>query len=86
VGEWVSPQDDIMGSIHPQINPQLSDSHGRYFWEVSEGCWYIGVEAPGYEPAFSPLVGILGATTALTELNVNLSPGHTLFLPIVVQK
>ncbi len=37
------------------INPQRTDSDGRYGWDVSAGCWYIAVSAEGYETQVSPL-------------------------------
>lgn len=85
-GEWVSPGDDIVGTIYPELNPQLSDSRGRYFWKVSKGCWYVLVEAPGYLPTASPMMGVLGALEMITALNVKLSPTHTLYVPLISQQ
>ncbi|QJD86371.1 S-layer homology domain-containing protein [Cohnella herbarum] len=36
-----------------QINPQISNSQGRYGWDVPEGKWKVRYEKDGYETAYS---------------------------------
>jgi hypothetical protein len=51
---------------------------------VSEGCWYVTVEATGYEPLTSPVVGI---PPEVTDLNLALRPEglQQVYLPLVVR-
>ena len=55
----------------PAVNPQITGSDGRYAWDVATGCWYVTVEAAGYAPAISPVVGV---PPAVTDLHLALQP------------
>ncbi|MCB0062780.1 MAG: leucine-rich repeat domain-containing protein, partial [Caldilineaceae bacterium] len=57
--------------IDPQINPQYTNNEGRYGWNVVEGCWYIVIEAAGYQTKVSPVVGV---PPEVTDLDVALTP------------
>ncbi len=57
--------------IDPQLNPYVTDGIGYYGWDVAEGCWYITIDAPGYEPYVSPVVGV---PSEVTDLDVELDP------------
>jgi hypothetical protein len=48
----------LSDAMAPSVNPFLSNAGGRYGWSLTEGCWYVVVEADGYEPLTSPVVGI----------------------------
>jgi len=73
-------------AISPTLNPQSTDAQGRYGWDVSQGCWYVVVQAPGYETRVSPVVGV---PPEVTDLNLPLMPLHkrdgALFLPLVLR-
>ena len=58
----------------PQMHYQHTTVEGYYGWDVSEGCWYVTVEAEGYEPLTSPVVGI---PPEVTDLNLALTPVST---------
>lgn len=83
LGEWFSAELGA-GATEDQIkavdNPQQTDSNGAYAWTVSVGCWYIVVEAVGYTPLVSPVIG-----TASSALNVNIAlvPQQKLYLPLI---
>ncbi len=64
VGRPANPAADPQ-EIDPTVNPFYTDSTGYYSWDVSEGCWYIVVEADGYETRVSPAVGIPPEVTDL---------------------
>lgn len=67
--------------IDPPVNPQITNEQGRYGWDVVEGCWYVVVEAPGYLPRTSPLVGV---PPEVLDLDLRLTPmGDMVFLPLV---
>lgn len=69
--------------IDPPQNPQRTNDEGRYGWYVVEGCWYIQVEAPGYEPRVSPLVGV---PPEVTDLDLGLTAttnGPAIYLPLL---
>ena len=60
--------------ISPQVNPFVTDGVGYYGWDVAEGCWYITIDAPGYESYVSPVVGV---PSEVTDLDVELQPTTT---------
>ena len=67
--------------ISPTINPQVTGQDGSYAWDVVEGCWYIVVEAEGYIPVSSPLVGV---PPAVTDLDIQLARSKQMtYLPLV---
>lgn len=83
-GESIDPITDAINNavrIAPAVNPQVTGLDGSYAWDVIEGCWFITVEAPGYLPRVSPLVGI---PPAVTDLDMQLQKAErSLYLPIV---
>lgn len=42
-----------------QINPQITDFHGKYGWDVPEGLWQVVYEKDGYEIARSEELTVL---------------------------
>ncbi|MEZ4708293.1 MAG: carboxypeptidase regulatory-like domain-containing protein [Caldilineaceae bacterium] len=68
LGALVNPDED---AISPTVNHMLTDSAGRYGWDVAQGCWYVVVSAAGYVSKTSPLVGV---PPAVTDLNLALEP------------
>ena len=36
-----------------QVNPQITDSEGKYAWDVPQGQWQVKFEKEGYETAYS---------------------------------
>ncbi|MCB0062668.1 MAG: carboxypeptidase regulatory-like domain-containing protein, partial [Caldilineaceae bacterium] len=78
---WTQAADEGIGMlpdalfIEPDTNPQLTNSEGRYGWDVAAGCWYVTVAASGYFSQTSPVVGVPPEVTdldiALTPINVS---------------
>ncbi len=68
---WIEPNALLKTSvaISPTLNPQITGPDGYYGWDVSEGCWYIVVQAEGYQPLVSPMVGV---PPEVTDLNLAL--------------
>jgi alpha-tubulin suppressor-like RCC1 family protein len=68
--------------IDPPVNPQLTDDQGHYGWDVTSGCWFVVVSAPGYIPKTSPAVGV---PPAVTDLDMYLVPEGEIkvYLPLV---
>ncbi|WP_292604442.1 carboxypeptidase regulatory-like domain-containing protein [Nocardioides sp. REDSEA-S30_B4] len=60
--------------ISPNVNPFVTNNVGYYGWDVAEGCWYVTVEAPGYIPLTSPVVGV---PSEVTDLDLQLTPAPT---------
>jgi hypothetical protein len=85
-GAWANPDTE---PISPTSNPQITGSNGRYGWDVAEGCWFVTVQATGYEPLLSPIVGV---PPAVTDLDLALTPTdpakpeHWVYLPILLSK
>ena len=65
------PEPAASQRISPNVNPFLSDDSGYYGWDVAEGCWYVSVEAEGYQPLTSPVVGV---PPEVTDLDLALTP------------
>ncbi|PDW00811.1 hypothetical protein, partial [Candidatus Viridilinea mediisalina] len=57
--------------IDPQVNPQITGADGYYGWDVAEGCWYVTVEAPGYERRVSAMAGV---PPEVLDLHMHLTP------------
>jgi hypothetical protein len=57
------------GVISPGANPCVTNAQGSYGWSIPDGCWYVTVEADGYLPRTSPVVG---TTTAVSDLHIDL--------------
>ena len=67
--------------IDPPVNPQKTNSIGRYGWNVAQGCWYVVVSAPGYKTKTSPLAGV---PPEVTDLDMYLERGGGLiYLPLI---
>ena len=68
--------------IDPPVNPQLTDEEGHYGWDVTTGCWFVVVSAPGYVTKISPAVGV---PPEVTDLDMYLTPegAHKVYLPLV---
>jgi hypothetical protein len=87
---WSQPAPTELGVVpNPEFKPyapllsyQLTDAVGYYGWDVSEGCWYVEVEAVGYESLTSPVVGV---PPEVTDLDLTLTPKLRVFLPLVLR-
>ncbi len=55
----------------PKLPYQHTTADGYYGWDVSAGCWYVTVEAEGYAPLTSPVVGV---PPEVTDLDLELTP------------
>ena len=60
-----------LGRMSPATNQQTTGSDGYYGWDVAAGCWYVVVEAAGYQTLVSPVVGV---PTEVTDLDLQLTP------------
>ena len=54
-----------LGAISPQLNPQRTDSTGRFGWDVAPGFWRLRIEAFGYLPFTSAVFVIPPEVTGL---------------------
>ncbi|MFK7800208.1 MAG: carboxypeptidase regulatory-like domain-containing protein, partial [Anaerolineae bacterium] len=54
----------------PAIPTQVTGEDGKYGWDVAEGCWYVVVEAEGFDTLVSPMVGV---PPAVLDLDIALS-------------
>jgi hypothetical protein len=89
---WSQPAPTNLGTIanadvtptDPTLPYQQTNVDGYYGWDVSEGCWYVTVEAEGYELLVSPVVGI---PPEVTDLNLALKPEgmRQVYLPLVMR-
>ena len=72
--------------FEPQINSQLTTAEGHYAWNVAEGCWFVYVQANGYQSLVSPMVGV---PPEVTDLNLALTPlektQQSIYLPIIMR-
>ncbi len=68
--------------ISPTVNPHITGVEGRYAWDVIEGCWYVIVEASGYQAKVSPIVGV---PAAVTDLDITLTKSNSIYLPIILK-
>ncbi|MGB0384510.1 MAG: carboxypeptidase regulatory-like domain-containing protein [Ardenticatenaceae bacterium] len=74
LGVVVNPEIGLINGtpeISPTINPQITDGNGYYGWDVVRGCWYVVVQAEGYESRVSPVVGV---PPEVTDLDLKLTP------------
>ena len=62
------------GAGQSATNPFLTDAEGYYGWDVAAGCWYVVVEATGYQTLVSPVVGV---PPEVTDLNLALAQSNT---------
>jgi len=89
-GEMIDADLELLSespTISPTINPLITGSDGYYGWDVAEGCWYVTVEADGYEPKVSFVVGV---PPAVTDLDIALQPlavvaDKRVYLPLIVK-
>ena len=63
--------DPESGRQDPEGSMQLTNSNGRYGWDVAQGCWYVVVSKAGYETKVSPVVGV---PPEVTDLDIELTP------------
>ncbi|MEM7797972.1 MAG: hypothetical protein AAF633_02175 [Chloroflexota bacterium] len=70
------------GQADPPVNPQQTGENGEFGWGMTAGCYYVVVEADGYETQISPVFGILD-TANVTDLAFELFPSHFYMMPIV---
>jgi Leucine-rich repeat (LRR) protein len=71
--------------VSPPVAYQATNVEGYYGWDVSEGCWYVTVEAEGYKSLVSPVVAV---PPEVTDLDLALTPldgDFTLYLPVIIQ-
>ena len=52
------PADNVYGTLwkaaeYDQVNPQMTDTDGRYQWDVPEGWWRVKYEKSGYKTTWS---------------------------------
>ena len=71
--------DDDITPTTPDLPFQYTTVAGYYGWDVPEGCWYVTVEAEGYESLVSPMVGI---PPAVTDLDLALTPLDAVCIPL----
>lgn len=57
--------------VAPRVSVQYTNDAGHYGWDVPAGCWYVFVEAEGYEPLTSPVVGV---SLKIMDLDLALIP------------
>jgi len=74
--------DPVIRPVMPAVSRQYTDATGRYGWDVPEGCWYVEVEAEGYVPLVSPVVGV---PPEVTDLDLALRPIQRIYLPLVLR-
>lgn len=55
-----------LSGISPQVNPQITDSRGRFGWDVAPGLWRLRIRAFGYRPYTSPVYVIPPEVTGLS--------------------
>ncbi|PDW01206.1 leucine-rich repeat domain-containing protein [Candidatus Chloroploca asiatica] len=87
---WSQPAPTDLGTIvNPELTPvapelsfQHTDATGYYGWDVSEGCWYVRVEATGYTTLVSPVVGV---PPEVTDLDLVLSRAQRVFVPFLAR-
>lgn len=72
--------------MDPTVNPLITDSNGYYAWDVAGGCWYVVVEADGYETRISPAVGVPPEVTDLDLTLMPLERVNTVYLPIIMKQ
>ena len=70
-GGWVNvPTGEVPPISQPDENPLITGADGQYQWDVLAGSYRVHVEAAGYYPADSIVVGI---PPAVTDLHVGLT-------------
>jgi hypothetical protein len=72
-------------TVDPLTAYQTTDNAGYYGWDMPDGCWYVTVEAAGYQMSLtSPVVG---TPTAVTDLDLSLTEATEthIYLPIIIR-
>ncbi len=74
--ENTKPDDSIFGNEWEagewnQENPLISDSEGRYAWDVPEGWWRVKYEKSGYQTTWSEWLAV---PPPQTEVNIGMTP------------
>jgi 5-hydroxyisourate hydrolase-like protein (transthyretin family) len=89
LGVVVNPEMGLINDtpeISPTINPLVTNAAGHYGWDVAQGCWYVAVQAQGYETRVSPVVGV---PPEVTDLDLGLTPlleeGNKIYLPMILK-
>ncbi|MDM8527762.1 right-handed parallel beta-helix repeat-containing protein [Anaerolineales bacterium HSG24] len=84
IGRLADPDADPQ-EIDPLENPLLTTENGYYGWNVKdeEGCWYVVVEADGYETRASPAVGVPPEVTDL-DLTLTSLKDDSVYIPIIL--
>jgi hypothetical protein len=84
---WAAPLDagilpnKWMGDLWPEPPVQLSAPNGEYGWDLGPGCYYVMVEARGYNESPSMF---FGSVPVVTDMNVKLYIRERyLFLPFL---
>jgi hypothetical protein len=84
---WAAPLDagilpnKWMGDLWPEPPVQMTAPNGEYGWELGPGCYYVYVEARGYNPSPSMF---FGSEPEVTDMNVKLYIRERyLFLPLL---
>lgn len=67
--------------VDPLVSAQYTNEVGYYGWDVPQGCWYVVVEARGYHPLTSPVVGV---PPEVLDLDLALMPSEIIYLPLIV--
>lgn len=81
LGVLVNPSLNATQEISPTVNPLVTDGAGYYGWDVAEGCWYVSVQATGYDTRLSPVVGV---PPVVTDLDLALTPTvYPIYLPLI---
>ncbi|MFZ5643571.1 MAG: carboxypeptidase-like regulatory domain-containing protein [Bacillota bacterium] len=75
LGSWVNMSESAYpGRMSPATNPQVTNSEGRYAWDVAEGSYRVLVSRPGFASATSREVSV---PPEVTDLHVGLNPTDT---------
>jgi hypothetical protein len=69
--------------ITPTINPLITGQDGHLAWQLAEGCWYVVVQAEGYESQTSPVIGVLPNASAVNDLELTLEAAEN--SPLAIQ-
>jgi hypothetical protein len=75
------PANPDLKEFDPPVNPQKTDEHGTYSWDMTEGCWYVVAEAEWYKTKASPVVCV---PPQKTDLDLALTP-RRIYLPLILR-
>ncbi|MDM8519392.1 FG-GAP-like repeat-containing protein [Anaerolineales bacterium HSG6] len=73
-------------TVSPTINPQQAGQEGQFGWQLPEGCWYVQVQADGYQSQTSPIFGT-PPQISMINLSMQLNSVEQMkrYLPIIVK-